>query len=216
MTEQGQELFAANCSSCHGAEGQGVDAPALNSQQFLSAATDEQIASPIAHGVPGSAMSAFALDFGGFLTLKQIETVATFIRSWEEDAPDRPDWRSPAATDGHDEEEPAEDHDEVEPAGGHEEETTTTQPGPTTTEPEPEIDAADLFANTCARCHGRDLSGDEGPPLDATSHSVGEPDEHLLEAITFGRDEMPSFADQLTEDQVVSSVDYIREVQAGG
>lgn len=231
LTEQGQELFAANCASCHGAEGQGVDAPALNSKQFLSAATDDQIESLIAHGVPGTAMSAYALDFGGFLTLEQIEAVATFIRSWEEDAPDRPDWRSPVGADGHDEdgndhaeepadahdeEEPADAHDEEEPGEDHEEETTTTQPGPTTTEPEAEIDAADLFANTCARCHGADLSGDEGPPLDATSHSVGEPDEHLVEAITFGRDEMPSFADELNEKQILALVAYIRGVQAEG
>ena len=231
LTEQGLELFAANCSSCHGDDGQGVDAPALNSQQFLSAATDDQIASLIAHGVPGTGMSAYALDFGGFLTLEQIEAVATFIRSWEEDAPDRPDWRSPEGGEGHDEEpadaheeepadaqeeEPADGHEE-EPADGHEEEaTTTTSLGSTTTEPEPELDAAVLFANTCARCHGADLSGDEGPPLDATSHSTGEPDEHLIEAIRFGRDEMPSFADELTEEQILALVAYIREVQAGG
>ncbi|HEX6302116.1 MAG TPA: c-type cytochrome [Acidimicrobiia bacterium] len=216
LTEQGRELFSANCASCHGAEGQGVDAPALNSQQFLLAATDDQIASLIAHGVPGTEMAAYALDFGGFLTLEQIEAVATFIRSWEEDAPDRPDWRSPEGGDGHDEE-PADAHEE-EPADAHEEEgtTTTTALGTTTTEPEPELDAADLFANNCARCHGADLSGDEGPPLDATSHSTGEPDEHLIEAITFGRDEMPSFADELTEEQILALVAYIREVQAGG
>lgn len=223
LTDQGRELFAASCSSCHGVEGQGVDAPALNSQQFLSAATDDQIESLIAHGVPGSAMSAYALDFGGFLTLEQIEAVATFIRSWEEDAPDRPDWRSPVGADGHDEEdddhdqeEPADDHDEEEPAEDHEEDTTTTDPGATTTEPEPEVDAAVRFANTCARCHAPDLSGGDGPPLDATSHSTGEPDEHLIEAITFGRDEMPSFVDELTEEQVLALVAYIREIQAGG
>lgn len=200
LTGQGRELFAANCSSCHGDDGQGVDAPALDSRQFLSAATDAQIASLIAHGVPGTEMSAYALDFGGFLTLEQIEAVATFIRSWEKDAPDRPDWRSPEGGDGHDE-------------GGT---TTTTALGSTTTEPEPELDAADLFADNCARCHGDDLSGDEGPPLDATSHSTGEPDEHLIEAITFGPDEMPSFADELTEEQILALVAYIREVQAGG
>jgi mono/diheme cytochrome c family protein len=222
LTKQGRDLFAANCSSCHGAEGQGVDAPALNSRQFLSAATDDQIASLIAHGVPGTEMSAYALDFGGFLTLEQIEAVATSIRSWEKDAPDRPDWRSPEGGDGHDEEpgdahdeEPADAHEE-EPADGHEEEPTTTHPGSTTTEPELELDAAVLFASTCAKCHGADLSGDEGPPLDATSHSTGEPDEHLIEAITFGRDEMPSFADELTEEQILALVAYIREVQAGG
>ena len=187
LTEQGQELFAANCAPCHGATGDGVDAPALNSQQFLSAATDEQIASLIAHGVPGTAMSAYSLDFGGYLTLEQIEAVATFIRSWEPNAPDRPDWRSPEGGAGLDEEEPA-----------------------------PEADAAELFAVTCAVCHNTDLSGGVGLPLDATSLSATEPDEHLIETITFGRDGMPSFADELTEGQILALVAYIREVQAEG
>lgn len=212
LTEQGQELFAANCAPCHGATGDGVDAPALNSQQFLSAATDEQVASLIAHGVPGTAMSAYSLDFGGYLTLEQIEAVATFIRSWEPNAPDRPDWRSPEGGAGHDEEEPGDAHGEEEPGVAHEEPADAHEEE----EPAPEADAAELFAVTCAVCHNTDLSGDVGPPLDATSHSTTEPDEHLIETITFGRDGMPSFADELTEEQILALVAYIREVQAEG
>ena len=217
LIDQGDGLFAASCSSCHGADGQGVDAPALNSQQFLSAATDTQIASLIAHGVPGTEMSAYALDFGGFLTSEQIEAVATFVRSWEPDAPDRPDWRSPEGAEGHDDEEPADAHDEeeepVDPqdeeelADAHDEETATT---------ESELDGAGLFAASCARCHSADLSGGDGPALDATSHSTGEPDEHLVEAITFGRDEMPGFGDKLTDERILELVAYIRDVQAEG
>ncbi|MCH7901523.1 MAG: cytochrome c [Acidobacteria bacterium] len=95
MVAQGEELYAANCASCHGDDGEGVDAPALNSQQFLTSVTDEQVSSIIAHGIPGSEMSAYGLDFGGFLTLQQINGIAAFLRSLEEDAPDRPDWRFP-------------------------------------------------------------------------------------------------------------------------
>jgi uncharacterized protein (DUF736 family) len=38
-------------------------------------------------------MSAYSQDFGGTLTSEQIQAVVALIRSWESDAPDRPDWR---------------------------------------------------------------------------------------------------------------------------
>ncbi|MCH7902033.1 MAG: c-type cytochrome, partial [Acidobacteria bacterium] len=186
-----------------------------NSQQFLTSVTDEQVSSIIAHGIPGSEMSAYGLDFGGFLTLQQINGITAFLRSLEEDAPDRPDWRFPGGAheeepgDGHDEEEPADAHEEAEePGNGHDEEPEVVE--------EPEFVAKDAFAATCAECHGEDLSGLDGPALGPTSHSLTEPDEHLIEAITFGRDEMPAFIEELTEEQILGIVAYIREVQAAG
>ena len=62
---------------------------------FLQAATDEQARTLIAVGIPGSQMSAYSLDHGGPLTSEQIKALATFIRSWEDDAPDVPNWRNP-------------------------------------------------------------------------------------------------------------------------
>lgn len=96
LVNQGSSIWEFNCSSCHGLNGEGVTAPALNSQQFLQSATNQQIEGLVAVGVPGTQMSAYSLDFGGPLTLEQIKAVVTFIRSWEPDAPDREDWRAPA------------------------------------------------------------------------------------------------------------------------
>ncbi len=95
LAEQGADLFAANCSSCHGLEGSGGIVCALISLLFLEAATDEQASALIAVGVPGSQMGAYSLDFGGSLTLEQIEAITTYLRSLEETAPDFPDWRDP-------------------------------------------------------------------------------------------------------------------------
>ncbi len=92
---QGKDLFQLNCSSCHGLNGEGGVGPALNSQQFLQASTDRQTELLISVGVPGSAMGAYSQDFGGPLTSEQVKALATFIRSWEENAPDVPDWRTP-------------------------------------------------------------------------------------------------------------------------
>jgi mono/diheme cytochrome c family protein len=95
LAEQGESLFNVNCASCHGVDGTGGIAPALNSQQFLTAATDEQISALIAVGVPGSQMSAYSLDFGGSMTQEQIEAITTYLRGLEETAPDLPNWFDP-------------------------------------------------------------------------------------------------------------------------
>ncbi|MBT8211747.1 MAG: hypothetical protein KJN71_01245, partial [Acidimicrobiia bacterium] len=55
--------------------------------------SDDQTSLLISVGVPGSQMSAYSLDYGGPMTSEQIKAITTFLRSWEEDAPDRPDWR---------------------------------------------------------------------------------------------------------------------------
>ncbi len=93
LADSGQNLWGFNCASCHGLNGEGGIGPALNSKQFLQAASDSQIETIIAVGVPGSQMSAYSLDYAGPLTSEQIKAIRVFLRSWEEDAPDRPDWR---------------------------------------------------------------------------------------------------------------------------
>lgn len=96
LAESGETLWSFNCSSCHGLNGEGGVGPALNSSQFLESASDGQIESLIAVGVPGTEMSAFSQNFAGPLTSEQIKALRVYIRSWEETAPDLPDWREPA------------------------------------------------------------------------------------------------------------------------
>ena len=93
LAEEGANLWQFNCASCHGLNGDGGTAPALNSTQFLQAADDAQIGSLIAVGIPGSDMAAYSLDFGGPLTSEQVQSIVSYLRSLEADAPDRPDWR---------------------------------------------------------------------------------------------------------------------------
>jgi len=95
LASTGESLWGFNCSSCHGMVGEGGIGPALNSQQFLQSATDEQTELIIAVGIPGTAMSAYSQDFAGPLTSEQIKALRIYIRSWEPDAPDVPDWRTP-------------------------------------------------------------------------------------------------------------------------
>lgn len=94
LAAEGENVWQFNCSSCHGLAGEGGLGPALNSEQYLQSASDDQGRVLIAVGVPGSQMSAYSLDYGGPLTSEQIKSVAAFIRSWEPNAPDVPDWRA--------------------------------------------------------------------------------------------------------------------------
>lgn len=92
--EMGRQLFADNCAMCHGDRGEGVDSPALNSKQFLEAATAEHIYRLAAVGVPGTTMQSWSEALGGPLTEEQLRAVAAFIMSWAPTAPDVPDWRT--------------------------------------------------------------------------------------------------------------------------
>jgi mono/diheme cytochrome c family protein len=74
-------LFAENCAACHGAEGRGGAGIALANPIYLAIADDASIRKVIAKGVPGTAMPAFAQSAGGMLTDKQIDVIATQIRS---------------------------------------------------------------------------------------------------------------------------------------
>jgi len=89
----GSQVFGTNCSGCHGKNAIGGSAPVLNSQQFLKATSDAQIANLVASGVPGTEMPAWSLAFSGPLTDDQILQVVTYLRSLEPKAPSVPTWR---------------------------------------------------------------------------------------------------------------------------
>ncbi len=90
----GADLFAQNCASCHGDGGAGGgSAPTLDSKQFLSSTSDDQIHLLVSGGVPGSDMSPWNLEFGGPLTDEQVSQLVTYLRSLEDGAPSIPDWR---------------------------------------------------------------------------------------------------------------------------
>lgn len=81
----GEQLFATNCSRCHGPEGQGSQrAPALNVKGFLSETGDMAIQQIITLGVPNTSMPAW----GDRMTEAEIQAVVGFIRSWEPTAPE--------------------------------------------------------------------------------------------------------------------------------
>jgi mono/diheme cytochrome c family protein len=81
----GESIFSATCSACHGESGSGGIGPAINSQQFLTRKSDEQIRTAIVNGGrrPGSLMPAF----GDRMTSVEIDALVKFVRAWEPTAP---------------------------------------------------------------------------------------------------------------------------------
>lgn len=91
--EIGTQLFATNCSSCHGKGANGGSAPVLNAKEFLKSTTDEQMRTLIEGGVTGTDMPAWGLQFGGTLTDEQVRQITTYLRSLEPNAPSVPNFR---------------------------------------------------------------------------------------------------------------------------
>ena len=74
-------LYAQNCAGCHGTGGRGGAALALGDPVYLAIADDDAMRKVIANGVRGTSMAAFAQSAGGMLTDKQIDVIASGIRT---------------------------------------------------------------------------------------------------------------------------------------
>lgn len=85
---RGEEIFAAQCSTCHGAEGQGGSGPALKNRTILQNTLDNVFFSVIRSGVPGTQMPAWSVEFGGPLTDEDVHDLVALLRSWEPTAPE--------------------------------------------------------------------------------------------------------------------------------
>ncbi len=58
----GARVYDAQCTTCHGAGGDGVGGVNLRSGTFRNAATDQDLVRIVTTGIPGTAMPAFKLD----------------------------------------------------------------------------------------------------------------------------------------------------------
>lgn len=84
----GATIYADNCAVCHGAEGEGVSAPALGNPMLLATATDHFLRYAIAEGRDGTPMLAFKET----LDSTEIDAVTAFLRTrasgWDIPEPD--------------------------------------------------------------------------------------------------------------------------------
>ena len=79
--DHGATLYATNCAACHGTAGEGgtLAKKPLNSPEYLTTHSDEEIQRAIAEGIPGTVMPAY----GDKLTLDDIADLIAFFRSWQ-------------------------------------------------------------------------------------------------------------------------------------
>ena len=73
-------LYADNCSGCHGSDGNGGAAIALNNPVYHAIADDAIVRRVTSNGIPGTSMPAFAQSAGGMLTEKQIDVIVNGMR----------------------------------------------------------------------------------------------------------------------------------------
>lgn len=85
--ERGREVFAANCASCHGDDGEGKVGPAIGNPAMLALASDAFLRYAVENGRDGTEMPAFRET----LAPSDIDAVTAFLRSretrWEHEKP---------------------------------------------------------------------------------------------------------------------------------
>lgn len=206
----GRALYAANCTTCHGANAEGgsaphpdpdVDAswpaPRLNNiaarYEDSNVVTDVKffIEQTLQQGRPGTPMPAWGSAFAGPMNDQEISAITEYILSIQTGELEEPDAQAFVGQSGE-----------------------------------------DLYANNCARCHGVDAQGRVGPNLrvifdqfgaepgaeQTTSEDVTEAREGIEYILTNGLyvptgAYMPSFADDLTPDAITRIIDYLESIQ---
>ncbi|HLO13807.1 MAG TPA: c-type cytochrome, partial [Anaerolineales bacterium] len=186
-TEEGAQLFAENCSACHGQFGEGGPNPAnpndiivpIGSAEFLKTRDDITLRNIISHGQPDFGMSPFGAAYGGPLSDEQIDALVAYIRGWEANPPVSlpPEVASGRAA----------------------------------------LNGSQVFANVCARCHGANGEGGFGPALNTQDFQSKYDDQALLDTITKGHKATPMIAwgDVLSPNQLQELVLYIRTLKPG-
>jgi mono/diheme cytochrome c family protein len=84
-SEAGAVLFTERCAECHGPNGEGKLAPALNNQEFLSAASNGYLLATMTLGRTGTRMPSWG--YGGdkiqVLTGNERLDLVAYLRSWQ-------------------------------------------------------------------------------------------------------------------------------------
>jgi mono/diheme cytochrome c family protein len=81
------------------------------------------------------------------------------------------------------------------------------------------IDAATIYQNQCATCHGKNghptLKGKlrGAPNFTQARWQEKVSDDHIFNTISNGRDRMPAFGNKLSQAEIESLVHYIRQLK---
>jgi mono/diheme cytochrome c family protein len=177
----GQDLFAQNCSSCHGVFGEGGPNPTragdiiapISTREYLKTRDDITLRAIIAQGQPNFGMSPFGLAYGGPLDDNALDALVAFLRGWENNPPvDLP---------------PDVAAETVSLSGG------------------------EVFASVCSQCHGVNADGGVGPSLRSAAFKAANTPETAFDTINAGHANtaMIAWGGILTAGQIQDIVDFL-------
>ncbi len=85
-SEVGERVYAENCASCHGEQGEGASGPQLANPAFLDTVSDGFLEATIVLGRTGTAMQAMTHGSEGLgqLDTEDVQDLVAFMRSWEQ------------------------------------------------------------------------------------------------------------------------------------
>jgi cbb3-type cytochrome c oxidase subunit III len=83
--DEGKKLYKTLCSECHGQEGEGPQAPALNNQELLNGATNGYLFATISCGRMDTEMPSWGRGAGKYriLSSQERQDVVTYLRRWQ-------------------------------------------------------------------------------------------------------------------------------------
>ena len=83
--QTGALLYADHCAECHGASGEGTEGPALQNQEFLSAASNGYILATLTLGREGTRMPSWGYGDAEYPELSgpQRQDLVAYLRAWQ-------------------------------------------------------------------------------------------------------------------------------------
>lgn len=149
---QGAALFSLHCATCHGARGEGIDAPPLRDNQYVQTANAQELYATVADGRAGTEMPGWLEASGGPLMQAGIVHVIAFLHTLQGVSP------LPTATPG-----PSEAEEPTPTPGGPTPEPAQPSmpggPGPAASVTGDVARGRSSFGVFCAACHSADGVG---------------------------------------------------------
>lgn len=180
----GQQLFADNCSDCHGDLGEGGENPArpgdiiapISTAEYLKTRDDSTLRAIIAQGQPNFGMSPFGSAFGGPLDNDEIDALVGYLRSWQADPP--------------------------------------VELPPEITVETVDLNGFEIFSEVCAQCHGITGGGDTGPSLRDPDFRNNRTNQQMYDSISQGHEasDMIAWGSILSSGQIEQLVDFINQL----
>jgi mono/diheme cytochrome c family protein len=173
------QLYATRCAGCHGANGTLGPGPPLSDPMFVALVSDDELRSVIANGRRGTLMPAWLDSAGGPLTEQQVAALVTGIK--------QRGWTALGKS-----------------AGNSQDAYPSAPPLVSPEATKGDLHAGqELFAQSCANCHGEDGRNGEFGDLNDQAFLALVSDQILRRYIITGRHDlgMPDFADPKGRDK---------------